>query len=50
MLNRLFTKIYNGDDVNVVAAELGLIKTRSTFFIRNKETLSFIRNNFDRYK
>ena len=41
MLNRLFTKIYNGDDVNVVAAELGLIKTRSTFFYKKQRNIVF---------
>ena len=36
MLNRPFTKFYNSGDVNVIAAELGLIKTRPTS--RNKGT------------
>ena len=36
MLNRPFTKFYNGDDVYVIAAELRLIKTRPTS--RNKGT------------
>ena len=35
ILNRHITKFRNSDDVNVIAARLRLIKTRSTFFIRN---------------
>ena len=35
ILNRHITKFCNSDDVNVIAAGLRLIKTRSTFFIRN---------------
>ena len=31
-LNRPITKIYNGDDVNVITAELRLTKTRPTSF------------------
>ena len=30
ILNRPITKFYNSDDVNVIAAELRLIKTRPT--------------------
>ena len=32
ILNRPITKFYNGDDVNVIEAELGLTKTRPTCF------------------
>ena len=32
ILNRAITKFYNGDDVNVIAAELRLTKTRLTSF------------------
>ena len=32
ILNRTITKFYNGDDVNVIAAELLLTKTRPTTF------------------
>ena len=33
-LNRPITKFYNGDDVNVIAAELPLTKTIPTFFYK----------------
>ena len=46
-LNRPITKFYNGDDVDVIAAELRLTKVRSTCF--NKKQ-SFIRNNANRCK
>ena len=35
ILDRPFTKFYNGNDVNVIAAELRLTKTRPLFFMRN---------------
>ena len=40
ILNRPITKFYNSDDVNVIAAELGLAKTRPTSFYKKQ---SFIR-------
>ena len=35
ILNRPITKFYKGDDVNVIAAEFRLTKTRPNSFIRN---------------
>ena len=35
ILNGPVTKFYNGDDVNLVAAELRLTKTRQILFIKN---------------
>ena len=35
-LNRPITKFYNGDDVNVIATEIRLTKTRSTSFNRKQ--------------
>ena len=34
ILNRTITKFYNGDDINVITAELGLTRTK-----KNKKTL-----------
>ena len=42
ILNRPITEFYNGDDVNMIAAELCLTKTRRTSFDKKQ---SFIRNN-----
>ena len=42
ILNRPITEFYNGDDVNMIAAELCLTKTRPTSFDKKQ---SFIRNN-----
>ena len=40
ILNRLITKFYNSDDVNVIAAELWPTKTRPTsFYKKQSETL-----------
>ena len=38
-LNRPSTKIYNSDDVNVIAAELWLTKTRPTSFNKKHNLL-----------
>ena len=38
-LNRPITKFYNGDDVNVIAAELLLPKTRPTSFNKKHNLL-----------
>ena len=38
-LNRLITKFYNDNDVNVIAAELGLTKTRLTSFNKKHNLL-----------
>ena len=38
-LNRLITKFYNSDDLNVIAAELRLTKTRSTSFNKKHNLL-----------
>ena len=38
-LNRPITKFYNGDDVNVIVAELRLIKTRLTSFHKKHNLL-----------
>ena len=38
-LNRLITKFYNSDDVNVIAAELRLTKTRPTSFNKKHNLL-----------
>ena len=38
-LNRPITKFYNGDDVNVIAAELRLTKTRPTSFNKKHNLL-----------
>ena len=38
-LNRSITKFYNGDDVNVFAAELRLTKTRPTSFYKKHNLL-----------
>ena len=46
-LNRPIIKFYNSDDVNVIAAELWLIKTRSSSFTKKQ---SFTRNNANRCK
>ena len=35
-LNRPITKVYNGDDVNVIAAELRLTETRPTSFNKKR--------------
>ena len=45
--DRPITKFYNGDDVNVIAAELRLTKTRPTSFYKKQ---SFARNNDNRCK
>ena len=45
--DRLITKFYNGDDVNMIAAELHLTKTRPTSFYKKQ---SFARNNDNRCK
>ena len=45
--DRPITKFYNGDDVNVIAAELRLTKTRPTSFDKKQ---SFARNNDNRCK
>ena len=37
--NRPITKFYNGDDVNVIVAELRLTKTRSTSFNKKHNLL-----------
>ena len=47
ILNRPITKFYNSDDVNVIAGELRLAKTRSTSFYKKQ---SFIRDNANRCK
>ena len=39
ILNRPITKFYNGDDVNVTAAELRLTKTRPTAFDKKHNLL-----------
>ena len=39
ILNRPITKFYNGDDVNVIAAELRLTKTRPTSFYKKHNLL-----------
>ena len=36
ILNRLIAKFYNSDDVNVIAAELRLTKTRRTSFYKKQ--------------
>ena len=46
-LNRPIIKFYNSDDVNVIAAELWLIKTKSSSFTKKQ---SFTRNNANRCK
>ena len=38
-LNRRITKFYNGDDVNVIAAELQLTETRPTSFNKKHNLL-----------
>ena len=38
-LNRLITKFYNSDDVNVIAAELRLTKMRPTSFNKKHNLL-----------
>ena len=38
-LNRPITKFYNSDDVNVIAAELRLTKTRPTSFNKKHNLL-----------
>ena len=45
ILNRAITKFYNGDDVNMIAAELRLTKTRPTSFCKKHNLLT---NNTDR--
>ena len=45
ILNRLITKFYNDDDVNMIAAELRLTKMRSIPFYKKQ---SFIRNSDNR--
>ena len=47
ILNRPITKFYNSDDVNVIAAELRLTKTRPTSLYKRQ---SFVRNNANRCK
>ena len=39
ILNRPITKFYNGDDVNMIAAELRLTKTRTTSFDKKQNLL-----------
>ena len=39
ILNRSITKFYNSDDVNVIAAELRLTKTRPTSFYKKHNLL-----------
>ena len=39
ILNRTTTKFYNGDDVNVIAAELRFTKMRSTNFYKEHNLL-----------
>ena len=39
ILNRAITKFYNGDDVNVIAAELRLTKTRPPSFCKKHNLL-----------
>ena len=39
ILNIPITKFYNGDDVNVIAAELRLTKTRATSFYKKNNLL-----------
>ena len=39
ILNRPITKFYNSDDVNVIAAELRLTKTRPTSFYKKHNLL-----------
>ena len=39
ILNRPITKFYNSDDVNVIAAELRLTKTRLTSFYKKHNLL-----------
>ena len=39
ILNRPITKFYNSDDVNVIATELRLTKTRSTSFYKKHNIL-----------
>ena len=46
-LNRPIIKFYNSDDVNVIAAELWLIKTKSSSFTKKQ---SFTSNNANRCK
>ena len=38
-LNRPITKFYNGNDINVIAAELQLTKTRPTLFKKKHNLL-----------
>ena len=40
ILNRSFSKFCNSDDVNVIAAEFWIIKTRSTSFYKKHYLLS----------
>ena len=47
ILNRPITKFYNSDDVNMIAAELRLTKTRPHSLYKRK---SFLRNNANRCK
>ena len=39
ILNRPITKFYNSDDVNMIAAELRLTKTRPTSFYKKHNLL-----------
>ena len=39
IVNRPITKFYNGDDVNVIAAELWLTKMRPTYFDKKHNLL-----------
>ena len=39
ILNRPITKFYNGDDVNAIAAELRLTKTRPASFDKKRNLL-----------
>ena len=45
MLNRSFTKFYNGDDVNEIAAELWLIKTRPNSFYKKQRNIIFYKDS-----
>ena len=38
-MNRIITKFYNGDDVNVIAAVLRLTKMKPTSVYKGKDTL-----------
>ena len=38
-LNRPTTKVYNGNDINVIAAELRLTKTRPSSLYKNQKVL-----------